>query len=95
MAGAKELWRAAVPPKVKYFFWITLHGRLWTADRRKRHGLQVVASCAMCDQADETTDHLLCSCVLARELWTRLLSKMQHVVVPHARLLAAQLVADK
>jgi hypothetical protein len=28
MAGAKELWRAAVPPKVKFFFWLALHGRL-------------------------------------------------------------------
>lgn len=39
LAGAKELWRAAVPPKIKLFFWLALHGRLWTAERRKRHGL--------------------------------------------------------
>jgi hypothetical protein len=32
MAGAKELWRANVPPKVKFFFWLALHGRLWTAE---------------------------------------------------------------
>lgn len=29
--GAKEVWRATVPPKVKFFFWLALHGRLWTA----------------------------------------------------------------
>ena len=60
MAGAKELWRAAVPPKVKFFFWIALHGRLWTAEQRKRHGLQLDVACTLCDQLDETTDHLLC-----------------------------------
>jgi hypothetical protein len=26
MAGAKKLWRATVPPKVKFFFWLALHG---------------------------------------------------------------------
>lgn len=81
MAGAKELWRAAVPPKVKFFFWLALHGRLWTTERRKWHGLQPDASCALCDQLDETTDHLLCSCVFAREVWSLLLSSMGFFVV--------------
>jgi hypothetical protein len=63
MLGARHVWKAAVPPKVKFFFWMELHGRLWTADRRHRHGLQQNASCALCDQEDETTDHLLLSCV--------------------------------
>lgn len=63
MAGAMELWRASAPPKVKFFFLLALHGRLWTAERRKRHRLQPDASCVLCDQADETGDHLLCSCV--------------------------------
>jgi hypothetical protein len=76
MAGAKELWHAVVPPKVKFFFWLALHGRLWTAERRMRHGLQSHASCAMCDQLDETTDHLLCSYVFSREVWYRLLLQM-------------------
>lgn len=26
MASAVELWRAAAPPKVKFFFWLALHG---------------------------------------------------------------------
>jgi hypothetical protein len=38
LLGAKELWRMKAPPKVK-FFWLALHHRLWTAERRKRHGL--------------------------------------------------------
>jgi hypothetical protein len=37
LRGAKEVWGAAVPPKVKFFFWLALHGRLWTAERRRRH----------------------------------------------------------
>jgi hypothetical protein len=81
LAGAKLVWRAAVPPKVKFFFWLALHGRLWTADRRKRHGLQPEAICALCDQANETTDHLLSSCPFTREVWARLLARvgLQHL----------------
>lgn len=73
LVGAKYLWRSSAPPKIKFFFWIALHGRLWTADRRKRHGLQQDAACALCAQDDETTDHLLVSCVFARETWHRVL----------------------
>lgn len=71
--GAKNLWHAHAPPKVKFFFWVGLHGRLWTSERRKRHGLQQDASCVLCAQEDETSDHLLCSCMFAREVWHRLL----------------------
>jgi len=75
LIGAKHVWRAAVPPKVKFLFWLALHGRLWTAERRKRHGLQPEANCALCDQHDETTDHLLAYCSFTREVWVRLLAK--------------------
>jgi hypothetical protein len=43
------------------------------AHRRMRHGLQEFAACALCEQEDETVDHLLASCVYSRELWYRLL----------------------
>lgn len=62
-------------PKVKLFYWLGLHGRLWTGDRRKRHGLQDDDLCALCDQASETTDHLLLSCVYSREVWFRILTR--------------------
>jgi hypothetical protein len=73
MLGAKELWKASALLKVKLFFWLALHGRIWRADRRKRRGLQDSAECALCSQDHETVDHLLVSCVFVRELWHRLL----------------------
>ena len=39
LIGAMFVWRASMPPKVKFFFWLALHGRLWTVERRKHHGL--------------------------------------------------------
>ena len=73
MRGAKELWVVRCPHKVKFFFWIALHGRLWTAERRKRHGLQESDACALCDQHAEHTDHLLLSCPYSSQVWYGLL----------------------
>lgn len=73
LLDAKELWRTKAPPKVKFFFWLALHGRLWTAARRKRHGLQDDDVCIMCGQEAESADHLFLGCVVTRELWYRLL----------------------
>ena len=69
LPGAKELWKTKAPARVKFFFWLAVHQRLWTADRRKRHGLQPHDTCALCGQEAETCDQFLAGCVLARELW--------------------------
>lgn len=69
MTGAKQIWKASAPPRVKYFFWLAFHERCWTADRRHRHGLQDSGVCIFCDQEPETIDHLLLNCVFSREVW--------------------------
>lgn len=83
LLGARELWRARAPPKVKFFGWLALHNRLWTAARRKRHGMQDSEDCAFCGQAPETVEHLILGCVFARQLWHTLLSPLGlDVLVP-------------
>jgi len=52
-----------------FFFWLAIHDRCWTGDRRKRHNLQDVDNCTFCDQQSETISHLSTECVLARETW--------------------------
>jgi len=53
--------------------WTAAHKRCWTADRLARKGLEHPAACPLCNQAQETIDHLLVSCVFARQLWFNLL----------------------
>lgn len=60
---------------MRFFFWLVMHGRCWTAERRFRHGLQHSDSCIICDQLPETIDHLLVGCVYSREAWGFLLAK--------------------
>jgi hypothetical protein len=74
LLGAKELWRTKAPLRVKLFFWLALHRRLWMANRRMRHRLQDGDACALCDQASETCGHLFLGCAFGRELWFKLLA---------------------
>jgi hypothetical protein len=75
--GPKSFGTPKAPPRVKLFFWLALHCRLWTADRRKRHGLQDDDACALCDQAPKTVSHLLLGCVFSRQIWHALLEPIR------------------
>lgn len=52
-----------------FFFWLVLHGRCWTAQRRRRHGLQDSDACILCDQEIEMMEHIILGCVYSREVW--------------------------
>jgi hypothetical protein len=81
--GAWQLWKISAPPRVKLFFWLVMHGRCWTAHRRWRHGLQESSSCIICDQAEETMDHIILGCVFSREVWSSCLRgfRLQYLVL--------------
>jgi hypothetical protein len=83
IASAKHIWKTSAPPKVKFFFWLVMHGRCWTADRRFRHGLQDSNACIFCDQGAETMNHILLGCPFSREVWEAWLRKLhlQYIVV--------------
>ena len=71
----KTIWKTWAPAKCKIHIWLALQRRLWTADRRLRHGLNSHTNCPLCDQAPETADHLALGCVFAREVWTKVLHR--------------------
>ncbi|WVZ54786.1 LOW QUALITY PROTEIN: hypothetical protein U9M48_005535, partial [Paspalum notatum var. saurae] len=76
MAGAKVVWKARVQPRVRFFAWLALQDRCWTAERRQRHGLQETDDCALCDQAVETMEHLLTKCPFVSEIWFKIFSAL-------------------
>jgi len=67
------IWKSWAPGKCKFFMWTVAHNRCWTADRLARRGLDHPTQCPLCDQAGETIDHLLISCVFARQTWYNIL----------------------
>jgi hypothetical protein len=68
MAG--PIWRCFAPLKCKIFGWLAIKYRLWTSDRRTRHGLQDSPHpCATCLQSEDNVDHILVQCPYARIVW--------------------------
>jgi hypothetical protein len=65
----RRIWRSWAPLRCKFFIWLALKGRIWTADRLAKRGLEHPDACPLCDQAQETAQHLLLSCVFTRQVW--------------------------
>lgn len=61
----------------KFFLWLAIKNRCWTADRLTKRGLDHPDKCPLCDQEEETVQHLLTSCVVARLVWFTLLNLLQ------------------
>jgi len=55
--------------------WLVVHNECWTAYRLAQRGLQHHQKCLLCDQEEETINHLLVSCVFSRQFWFELLQK--------------------
>ena len=85
VAGGKILWKTRAPGKCKFFGWLVIHDRCWTAERRKRHNLQQQDLCALCNQESETISHLLVGCSFSRQIWYRILLRGRwHAVSPQS-----------
>lgn len=65
----RRIWKTWSPPKCRFFLWLVGHDRCWTSDRLARRGLPHSESCPLCDQEEETINHLLVGCVFARQFW--------------------------
>src|SRR4051812_27296479 len=59
------------PPCGAAFSCGLLMGRVGTSDRLARRGFPHHDTCPLCDQGEETVNHLLAGCVFAREVWAK------------------------
>jgi hypothetical protein len=73
LAGVDRIWKVQAPGRCRFFGWLVLHGRCWTSNRLRRHGMRDSDTCALCAEEVETLDHLLLGCVHSRETWFRVL----------------------
>jgi hypothetical protein len=64
------VWKSFAPVKCKIFAWLAMKYRVWTSDRRARHGLQDQPDpCYTCLQEEDNVDHILTQCPYARQVW--------------------------
>ena len=68
------VWNLVVPPKIGVFAWEATWGKMLTVDQLKRRGMAFTNRCFMCEEDEETIDHLLIHCKRVKMLWNLLLS---------------------
>jgi hypothetical protein len=62
-----------VPPKCKFFAWLIMQNRVWTADRLQHRGWENCGNCHLCNQLQETADHLMYKCRFTLRVWKEIL----------------------
>jgi hypothetical protein len=68
------VWRIRAEGNVKFFLWLLLQNRHWTAERLGARGLPHDDCCCLCGQEFETVAHLALNCSFAKQV----LSKFQN-----------------
>ena len=66
----KSIWKVKVPPRVAFFSWTSVLGKILTIDALRKRGLIIADWCCMCKHNGESVDHLLLHCRLALEMWS-------------------------
>lgn len=64
-----RVWKLKVEGNVKFFLWLTLQGRIWTADRLQNRGWPNNPICCLCDQEPETAVHIILGCSFSKQVW--------------------------
>ena len=73
-----SIWNPIVPPKLGFFAWEASWGKVLTLDQLKRRGIPLVNRCFLCEEEEETIDHLLIHCSRAKMLWNLFLAIMDY-----------------
>jgi hypothetical protein len=67
--NAEASWTASAEGKHKLFAWLLVQDRILTADRLLARNWNCDPVYILCDQVEETAQHLCLHCVFAREVW--------------------------
>ena len=69
-----SIWNSVVRPKIGIFTWEATWGKVLTLDNLKHRGMVFANRCFLCEEGEETINHLLIHCRSAKMLWDLLLS---------------------
>lgn len=61
-------------PRASHTTWLACHGRLATKDRLCRFGLIQEKICSLCNEVDESHDHLFFACSESKKVWSEVLN---------------------
>jgi len=63
------IWKAKVEDKHRFFAWLLVQCKLLTADKLIKRNWPCNPICPLCDQLEETAEHMCLHCVFAQEVW--------------------------
>ena len=69
---AAATWENRAPLQCRFFTWLAVRNRCWTSDRLARRGLPHQEVCPLCDQEDETMNHIMLQCAFSRSFWLQI-----------------------
>ena len=73
----RRLWKLKVPGKVRHFIWRACNEALPTKFNLHRKKIPVDPRCTFCEEAVESTSHILWECPLANGVWSSFRGKLQ------------------
>lgn len=65
-----KLWRVNIAPKIKIFWWKTLHNGLPVTENLRKRGCKISNLCQICGEEIETIDHMMLQCRVAWKIWS-------------------------
>eukprot|EP00253_Pinus_taeda_P022073 PITA_22073 len=77
------IWNSEAIPKVKFFNWLLLKGKVLTAENLKKRGINGPSRCPNCCSAEESIQHLFLDCPFAKQCWISLSSLGNITWQPH------------
>ena len=66
------VWNNWAPPKHKFFAWLIIQDRVWTADRLQRRGWPNCGLCQLCKREPETAAHIIFRSRYTVRIWTEI-----------------------
>eukprot|EP00253_Pinus_taeda_P030665 PITA_30665 len=68
------IWKSEAIPKIKFFTWLLLKGKVLTAENLSKRGINGPSRCPNCCSAEETMYHLFIDCPFAKRCWVKMSS---------------------
>jgi len=65
----KQIWKLVAPERVRVFIWLVSHMVIMTNVERVRRHLSDIATCSVCNGADESILHVLRDCPAMTPIW--------------------------
>ena len=73
----KIAWKSKTLPKIKFFIWVLLKGKVLTSDNLKKRGILGPSRCPNYQAAEETIQHLFINCSFTTACWKEAFLKDQ------------------